>query len=87
MTCTGIGNRPSMDSQHQPAICKLIQVVAACHPLLFQIFCKLCYPYAPFLFKGIKDEALTVFSRHMLHNVRNLFFFCLNVKYKTTFPP
>ena len=55
--------------------------------LLIKIVFFICNPYAPFLFRGIKGELLEVFSRYMLHNGSNLFFFCLNVKYKTDFSP
>ena len=51
--------------------------------LLIKIVFFICNLYAVFLFRDIKGELLKVFSRYMFHNGSNLFFFCLNVKYKT----
>ena len=51
--------------------------------LLIKIVFFICNPYTLFLVRGIKGELLGVFSRYMLHNGSNIFFFCLNVKYKT----
>ncbi len=53
--------------------------------LLIKIVFFIRNPYAPFLFKGIKNEALSVFSRYILNNVRTLIFFCFNVKFKNSF--
>ena len=53
------------------------------HKSLIKIVFFICNPYALFLFRVIKGELLEVFSSYMLDNGSNLFFFCLNVKYKT----